>query len=53
MWNVRQINRSFDSFYSQVVLAFRQTDQPTNPKVKHQNDITEAGKTIWAIIFLE
>ena len=24
----------------------RQTDQPTNPKVKHQNDITEAGKTI-------
>ena len=29
MWNVRHINRSFDSFYSQVVLAL-QTDRPTN-----------------------
>ena len=47
-----KFNRSFDSFYSQVVLAL-QTNRPTNPRVKHQNDIIEAGKIIWANIFLE
>ena len=43
IWNVRHINRSFDSFYSQAVLTLC-IDRLANPRIKHQNNI---------IIFLE
>ena len=55
-YNVRHINRSFDSLW-QTVLAL-QTDRLTNPRIRHQNHlIDQTGKVIWAaiaaFIFLE
>ena len=38
LYETLNINRSFDSFYSQTVLALW-TDRLTNPSIKHRNNI--------------